>query len=425
MQSPRLIRRFFAENGSEGTMWRWALRPAALAVFILAAVLAAVSSGPSFAGAATAPQKCGLHGGSPVQCWVVDTFVDGHDRSPGDGRCATAAGSCTLRAAIEEALVGTQYSIDLDAGTYRLTEGQLVIPPAANGNFIYITITGEGPGKTRVSGENKFRVFDVGSGSNLWLRSLTVEKGKNEASKAFVGHSHGAGIHNHGSTYLTNVAVVGNAADLPGHNSGGGIANAGTGLMTLENSTVIRNYAAGQGGGIENGGELQIKGSTIALNMGAGGGAIAGGGTKLTIDHTLFAYNYLQENGSITYRNCAAVLPQRSEVPFSWSFSTDGSCGLAAKGTGNRDSVTVQASTSHADERFVPAAGSSVIDAGAATCAMAIDHDGAMRPADGDGDGTARCDIGAFELPAAVVTTAFTLVDADSDRDVRRLTRAK
>lgn len=395
-----------------------------MAVVLVTAALAAISSGASPAGAAATPQQCGTHGSTPVKCWVVDSFLDGHDAAAGDGRCATAAGACTLRAAIEEAVAGDQYSIDLDAGTYRLTEGQLVIPKA-NGRFTFITITGEGADKTRISGEDKFRVFDIGEGSNLWLRSLTVERGKNVASVVFPGHSHGAGVHNHGSTFLTNVAVVGNAADLPGHNSGGGLANAGTGLLTLENSTVTQNFANGIGGGIENGGELQLKGSTIALNMGRSGGAIAGGGAKLTIDHSLLAYNYANDGTAIIFRNCAAPLTQRDEVPFAYSFSTDESCALAAKGTGNRDQVAVQASTSHADERFVPAAGSAVIDAGAATCALTLDHLRMPRPIDGDGDGVARCDIGAFELQPVAVQSAFTLVDAATDRDVRRLNAAE
>jgi hypothetical protein len=44
-----------------------------------------------------------------------------------------------------------------------------------------------------------------------------------------------------------------------------------------------------------------------------------------------------------------------------------------------------------------------VIPAGVSSCGTSITRDnvGAPRPADGDGDGTARCDVGASERPGA------------------------
>ena len=394
---------------------------------LLFALLVAVASGSERAGAAPLPQHCGFHGSTPVSCWMVDSFVDGSDRSPGDGRCETPGGLCTLRAAIDETLAGTAYSIQLDEGTYRLTLGQLLIPKVAAGGFTYVIITGKGPGKTRISGENAYRVFDIGEGSNLWLRSLTVEKGRNIPSAAYVGHAHGAGIHNHGNTYLDNVAVVGNAASLAGHNSGGGIANAGTGLFTMTNSTVVQNFAGGGGGGIENAGELQIKGSTIVFNMGttngaSGGGAIYGNPAKVSLDHALVAYNWVTSGTSVTYENCrtssGAAFAAKAAA---YSLSTDTTCGLAGVNATSRDNIAVTLSTSHADERVVPAPGSAAIDTGAATCAMTVDHDSKSRPADGNGDGVARCDIGAFELQPALRLRAFDLVDAVENRGLRTI----
>src|SRR5262245_7637250 len=53
---------------------------------------------------------------------VVTSTADEPDESPGDGRCRTASGACTLRAAIQEtnALVGAD-TIVLPGGTYALT----------------------------------------------------------------------------------------------------------------------------------------------------------------------------------------------------------------------------------------------------------------------------------------------------------------
>lgn len=38
--------------------------------------------------------------------FIVDDTVDAIDANPGDGRCATASGACTLRAAVMEANAG-------------------------------------------------------------------------------------------------------------------------------------------------------------------------------------------------------------------------------------------------------------------------------------------------------------------------------
>ena len=52
----------------------------------------------------------------------VNDTVDAVDVTPGNGVCATAAGKCTLRAAIQEAnsLVGVD-TVKVPAGVYRLT----------------------------------------------------------------------------------------------------------------------------------------------------------------------------------------------------------------------------------------------------------------------------------------------------------------
>src|ERR1043166_2278639 len=60
--------------------------------------------------------------------FTVDTTADLPDVTPGDGICGSAGGSCTLRAAVEEAnaLSGAD-TVVLPAGHYRLTDGGLTI----------------------------------------------------------------------------------------------------------------------------------------------------------------------------------------------------------------------------------------------------------------------------------------------------------
>src|SRR5687768_12251788 len=69
--------------------------------------LLAVALAPATAQAATFP---------------VNTTFDGTDATPGDAVCATATGTCSLRAAIQEAnATGGGDTVALPAGTYTLT----------------------------------------------------------------------------------------------------------------------------------------------------------------------------------------------------------------------------------------------------------------------------------------------------------------
>ena len=62
-------------------------------------------------------------GSARGQVFDVDSTADAVDANPGDGVCASAAGECTLRAAVMEANASPYAYADirLSAGTYRLT----------------------------------------------------------------------------------------------------------------------------------------------------------------------------------------------------------------------------------------------------------------------------------------------------------------
>src|SRR4051812_28097018 len=52
---------------------------------------------------------------------IVDSTADQPDADPGDGACATAAGDCTLRAAIQEANEAGVANVLVPRGEYVLT----------------------------------------------------------------------------------------------------------------------------------------------------------------------------------------------------------------------------------------------------------------------------------------------------------------
>jgi hypothetical protein len=136
-----------------------------------------------------------------------------------------------------------------------------------------LAIDGPGAGLLEVSGQGKFRVFQVGGGSGaVTLRGLTIAGGLDMATTG------GAGILNYGQLAVQSCVIRDNQVRVTGgfipSAIGGGIYNAGT--MTLINSAVTNNlaYASstekngeyGKGGGIANPGQLTVLYSRVDGN---------------------------------------------------------------------------------------------------------------------------------------------------------------
>jgi cysteine-rich repeat protein len=176
--------------------------------------------------------------------FVVDSTTDAVDLLPGDGLCATLAGECTLRAAVQEtnALPGAD-EITLPAGTYVLT---LAGPEdqAASGDLDVtdaLTITGAGAASTVLDGNDANRLFEVYAAGGLDLSSVTVQHGVREGGPTggFAG-----GIQAFGPLTLTNCIVKRNHGS-----SGGGVGAFGE--VTIVATTFRDNFADAFGGGLE------------------------------------------------------------------------------------------------------------------------------------------------------------------------------
>jgi CSLREA domain-containing protein len=269
----------------------------------------------------------------------VNTTSDLPDALPGDGQCMTAAGNCSLRAAVMEAnaLPGT-HTIILPAGTYALNT------PAEGGADqgdldIYgtIEINGAGMDSTAVDGSGRFRVFDVAAGANLTLRDLAVQNGLVEdvcGETCRNAGEFGGGLRNasNASLSLYRVRVTHNRTLLNSYNMGGfggGIHNAS--LLYMEDCEVTNNQTTGSrwnahGGGISNfyGAAATIvrtlfQYNKAALPKGGEGGAIYNWpSATLTVTDSSFLDNeagvpfqqnsdggaIANDNGAITLRNC-------------------------------------------------------------------------------------------------------------------------
>src|SRR5215208_8297401 len=201
----------------------------------------------------------------------------------------TDSGPGSLRQAIIEAnsTTGVADTINFDLGsaaTITLTSAQL--PTITDGAGL--TIDG-GSADITISGDNKYRVFEVVSGAKLTLSNLTVANGAVgiseggggirsinstlEVSNSTISDNSayaGGGIYIEGggtTLEVSNSTISDNSADL----SGGGInifrsrSDGGIVKATVSNSTISGNSTNASGGGIYNQlGTLEVSNSTIS-----------------------------------------------------------------------------------------------------------------------------------------------------------------
>jgi hypothetical protein len=154
----------------------------------------------------------------------------------------TDGGAGSLRAAVEGAAPGE--TISIQAGTYKLTLGQLPINKS-------LILAGAGEGATTLEGSGNARVLDLtGAGSEVTLQSLTVRGGHVREIGAA-----GAGIASEaGQLVLRGVEVADNVAEglpagvNPSLTAGGGVA-IGAGRLTVIGSSFHGNSVNGINGG--------------------------------------------------------------------------------------------------------------------------------------------------------------------------------
>src|SRR5215510_572678 len=358
---------------------------------------------------------------------------------------APGAGTGTLRQAIVDAnaMAGAD-TINFAAGV----TGTITLGSALPQITQDVTINGPGASVLTVSGNNSFQVFNIASGVTVSISGLKISNG------GFPGGS-GGGIFNSGTLTITNSTLSRNSAP-----SGGGILNEG-GTLTVTNSTVSGNSAIGvggvpgEGGGIGNsGGTLTITNSTLSGNSASEGGGIANFGTLtitnstlsgnravsdgggilnraglLTVTNSTLSGNTAFEGGGIdnfqfavvknsifanTFPNCGSLSISAHGV----NFSTDHTCGagftvVSSTGAGGLNLGPLQDNGgptfthallpgSVAIDAVIPLANCN--DLSAMPAPVTTDQRGKPRPADGDGDGVALCDAGAYELQPCTVT---------------------
>jgi hypothetical protein len=252
--------------------------------------------------------------------FTVNVDTDQKDMNPGDGVCAAAYRTCTLRAAVEEAnaLPGNDYikfSSSFQAPnpprTIVLTLGQLEINES-------VSILGTGSRQLAIDGNQKSRVLRLNNmaqyvyiggltvqngysytpdiltcaagicnySQNVTLAYMTVRNNVTAGDEPLYGEYAG-GVSNNNKMYIIDSAVINNDGGY-----GGGIHNNGD--LTIVNSTISGNTSQHSGGGIGHIGKtLKIAGSTITGNQSAksGAGIFVGQISTLEMINTIVADN--------------------------------------------------------------------------------------------------------------------------------------
>ena len=224
--------------------------------------------------------------------FTVDSLDDVGDAGS-NGVCATPAGACTLRAALQEA------SVSSNPDTINFSVTGTINLNAPLPNLVSVTINGPGSGQLTVKRLNGFYSIFTTSGT-VSVSGLTISNGN-------AGGGNGGGVYNTGTLTMTDIVVSGNFASygggifnygaltmtdvtVSGNTSnalGGGILNEGPGRLSMTRVTVSGNTSTNHaGGGIFNVGLLTMTNSTVSGNSalgydGAGGGIYAYGRINL------------------------------------------------------------------------------------------------------------------------------------------------
>ena len=299
--------------------------------------------------------------------------------------------------------------------------------------FTNNTVTGESPGgavngftinisNSTFNGNSAPFSSNNGSGGAVYARFITVDQSaftNNTAggSGGAIGNVPTAGAF----VTITNSTISGNTA-----NYGGGVYGAHT---TISNSTVSGNFARESGGGvIFNGSEssLSLNNVTITNNTadsdlsgtGRGGGLFHtysfGTSQLMNIRNTIIAGNINSNTPDCGTEFGHAMLSQGYNL-----IGNDTGCNFTSA-TGDLVGTSSQPinpllgalqNNGGAGKTHALLANSPAIDTanpntpdGTGNNCLATDQRGAPRPADGDENGTSRCDIGAFEVVELIPT---------------------
>lgn len=230
----------------------------------------------------------------------VNDLGDAPDANYGDGLALTAAGTTTLRAAIDEAEVSDAHGyISFDDALFNSPVTIHVTSPLGSGGCF--EVTGPGADLLTIDGGGKCGLFSI-SGEEVWLEGLTLRGGKADL---------GGAIYCRGGLVLYMCVIE----DCEADNAGAIAANDAS--VRAWDCTFRRNLSLT--GGFYAGGAIGVWNTTFRLHRclieendsfghGAGGLYVAGTGTTVRISETTVRRNTGATGGALIAASRAEVV---------------------------------------------------------------------------------------------------------------------
>jgi hypothetical protein len=349
---------------------------------------------------------------SDGQCSLIEAIVNANNDVATHPDCPPGSGSDTI-------VLPANANVVLSNAYASLYDCSIGLPLITS----RITIEGNGALISRPGNAPAFGLMAVNFPGDLTLQRVTLSGGSSGC---------GGGVFNSGTLNIKNSTISGNSNTA--NFSGGGVYNYG-GTLTVENSTISGNRG-GRGGGVSNtprfygSNRVTITNSTISGNIANDGGGLFN--NRYYTDYCkLFggcSDGTLVLNNSLIAGNQAAAAPeiQNNSIVTANNFNlfgSNGNAGVSGFAPGPTDivpSVSLAQILGPLQNNGGPTQthalvdGSPALDAGdPGACRdsqgslLGTDQRGFARHVDSNNDGSARCDIGAFEAKELFVVAAI------------------